>query len=431
MRQQIAILLFALLLLSSCTSAPENKPAAPAENIPQTEEAPPADAAPEAPLQTEPETPAEPELVLDEETKDYVRWSALTGLQDGVPPVWRADAPADVPRPRSGDAAISVEYREWRSASTWFSRVHVSPTHGWSEEIWNGFVVLKGCEATYFHDALAPDWLYLVRPLRRYRGQDNESEHYPLWKLTDYDVGEYGRTLQKIYYLTPDGTQLMQMEADGSGVTCIYAAPSGKLCSLICCENTVWCAEQMDDGSWRIWRLYEPEIGTAETSTLFTVLEQALPTAPTVQVLSNCETAVWWTNPEMTRKREELKEEYWTELWENQTEQEREWFISRYLDAHPDYVDDGGIPPYDETLLPQGSGDVVITWINQRYHIPERYVRYRNTITGYVKTMGNLFATREYFFLDGTTWERPYEPDEEDSFVISPFWLYLPPDDAS
>lgn len=435
MRQQIAILLFALLLLSSCTSAPENKPAAPAENIPQTEEAPPADAAPEAPLQTEPEAPAEPELVLDEETKDYVRWSALTGLQEGKPEVRRYyfSSEPQLPFGKIGEPIINIWFEETRSASTYFSCIrdeNVSRFDTWSEDIWNGFYLFKG-DQHWTADDVIDDHLYIGRQLCRYQGMDNWLKHFPYWELTDYPVGEYGRTLQKIYYLTPDGTQLMQMEADGSDVTCIYAAPDGTLYNLRCGNHVIWCAEQMADETWRVWRMYTPDLNADNAAERLTVLETGIASRPYIQVKSNCETVVSWTNPEMTRKREELKEEYWTELWENQTEQEREWFISRYLDAHPDYVDDGGVPPYDEDMIPQGSMDMIIAWIFERYGVPVEFVRYYNTITGYRKMMTYVPGTRQYYTMDGTPWERPYEMDGDEVTEGSPFWLYLPPDSES
>ena len=442
--RKICIVFLLLMLLSACTpvqEAPANVPDmsitadVPVESAPQEVEAPPADAAPEAPLQTEPETPAEPELVLDEETKDYVRWSALTGLQEGKPEVRRYyfSSEPQLPFGKIGEPIINIWFEETRSASTYFSCIrdeNVSRFDTWSEDIWNGFYLFKGDQYWTAGDVI-DDHLYIGRQLCRYQGMDNWPKHFPYWELTDYPVGEYGRTLQKIYYLTPDGTQLMQMEADGSDVTCIYAAPDGTLYNLRCGNHVIWCAEQMADETWRVWRMYTPNLNADNAAERLTVLETGIASRPYIQVKSNCETVVSWTNPEMTRKREELKEEYWTELWENQTEQEREWFISRYLDAHPDYVDDGGIPPYDEDMIPQGSMDMIIAWIFERYGVPVEFVRYYNTITGYRKMMTYVPGTRQYYTMDGTPWERPYEMDGDEVTEGSPFWLYLPPDDAS
>ena len=442
--RKICIVFLLLMLLSACTpvqEAPANVPDmsitadVPVESAPQEVEAPPADAAPEAPLQTEPETPAEPELVLDEETKDYVRWSALTGLQEGKPEVRRYyfSSEPQLPFGKIGEPIINIWFEETRSASTYFSCIrdeNVSRFDTWSEDIWNGFYLFKGDQYWTAGDVI-DDHLYIGRQLCRYQGMDNWPKHFPYWELTDYPVGEYGRTLQKIYYLTPDGTQLMQMEADGSDVTCIYAAPDGTLYNLRCGNHVIWCAEQMADETWRVWRMYTPNLNADNAAERLTVLETGIASRPYIQVKSNCETVVSWTNPEMTRKREELKEEYWTELWENQTEQERKWFISRYLDAHPDYVDDGGIPPYDEDMIPQGSMDMIIAWIFERYGVPVEFVRYYNTITGYRKMMTYVPGTRQYYTMDGTPWERPYEMDGDEVTEGSPFWLYLPPDDAS
>ena len=442
--RKICIVFLLLMLLSACTpvqEAPANVPDmsitadVPVESAPQEVEAPPADAAPEAPLQTEPETPAEPELVLDEETKDYVRWSALTGLQEGKPEVRRYyfSSEPQLPFGKIGEPIINIWFEETRSASTYFSCIrdeNVSRFDTWSEDIWNGFYLFKG-DQYWTADDVIDDHLYIGRQLCRYQGMDNWLKHFPYWELTDYPVGEYGRTLQKIYYLTPDGTQLMQMEADGSGVTCIYAAPDGTLYNLRCGNHVIWCAEQMADETWRVWRMYTPDLNADNAAERLTVLETGIASRPYIQVKSNCETVVSWTNPEMTRKREELKEEYWTELWENQTEQEREWFISRYLDAHPDYVDDGGIPPYDEDMIPQGSMDMIIAWIFERYGVPVEFVRYYNTITGYRKMMTYVPGTRQYYTMDGTPWERPYEMDGDEVTEGSPFWLYLPPDSES
>ena len=442
--RKICIVFLLLMLLSACTSvqeAPANVPDmsitadVPVKSAPQEVEAPPADAAPEAPLQTEPETPAEPELVLDEETKDYVRWSALTGLQEGKPEVRRYyfSSEPQLPFGKIGEPIINIWFEETRSASTYFSCIrdeNVSRFDTWSEDIWNGFYLFKG-DQHWTADDVIDDHLYIGRQLCRYQGMDNWLKHFPYWELTDYPVGEYGRTLQKIYYLTPDGTQLMQMEADGSDVTCIYAAPDGTLYNLRCGNHVIWCAEQMADETWRVWRMYTPDLNADNAAERLTVLETGIASRPYIQVKSNCETVVSWTNPEMTRKREELKEEYWTELWENQTEQEREWFISRYLDAHPDYVDDGGVPPYDEDMIPQGSMDMIIAWIFERYGVPVEFVRYYNTITGYRKMMTYVPGTRQYYTMDGTPWERPYEMDGDEVTEGSPFWLYLPPDSES
>ena len=442
--RKICIVFLLLMLLSACTpvqEAPANVPDmsitadVPVESAPQEVEAPPADAAPEAPLQTEPETPAEPELVLDEETKDYVRWSALTGLQEGKPEVRRYyfSSEPQLPFGKIGEPIINIWFEETRSASTYFSCIrdeNVSRFDTWSEDIWNGFYLFKG-DQHWTADDVIDDHLYIGRQLCRYQGMDNWLKHFPYWELTDYPVGEYGRTLQKIYYLTPDGTQLMQMEADGSDVTCIYAAPDGTLYNLRCGNHVIWCAEQMADETWRVWRMYTPDLNADNAAERLTVLETGIASRPYIQVKSNCETVVSWTNPEMTRKREELKEEYWTELWENQTEQEREWVISRYLDAHPDYVDDGGVPPYDEDMIPQGSMDMIIAWIFERYGVPVEFVRYYNTITGYRKMMTYVPGTRQYYTMDGTPWERPYEMDGDEVTEGSPFWLYLPPDSES
>ena len=442
--RKICIVFLLLMLLSACTSvqeAPANVPDmsitadVPVKSAPQEVEAPPADAAPEAPLQTEPETPAEPELVLDEETKDYVRWSALTGLQEGKPEGRRDyfSSEPQLPFGKIGEPIINIWFEETRSASTYFSCIrdeNVSRFDTWSEDIWNGFYLFKG-DQHWTADDVIDDHLYIGRQLCRYQGMDNWLKHFPYWELTDYPVGEYGRTLQKIYYLTPDGTQLMQMEADGSDVTCIYAAPDGTLYNLRCGNHVIWCAEQMADETWRVWRMYTPDLNADNAAERLTVLETGIASRPYIQVKSNCETVVSWTNPEMTRKREELKEEYWTELWENQTEQEREWFISRYLDAHPDYVDDGGVPPYDEDMIPQGSMDMIIAWIFERYGVPVEFVRYYNTITGYRKMMTYVPGTRQYYTMDGTPWERPYEMDGDEVTEGSPFWLYLPPDSES
>ena len=442
--RKICIVFLLLMLLSACTSvqeAPANVPDmsitadVPVKSAPQEVEAPPADAAPEAPLQTEPETPAEPELVLDEETKDYVRWSALTGLQEGKPEVRRYyfSSEPQLPFGKIGEPIINIWFEETRSASTYFSCIrdeNVSRFDTWSEDIWNGFYLFKG-DQYWPADDVIDDHLYIGRQLCRYQGMDNWLKHFPYWELTDYPVGEYGRTLQKIYYLTPDGTQLMQMEADGSDVTCIYAAPDGTLYNLRCGNHVIWCAEQMADETWRVWRMYTPDLNADNAAERLTVLETGIASRPYIRVKSNCETVVSWTNPEMTRKREELKEEYWTELWENQTEQEREWFISRYLDAHPDYVDDGGVPPYDENMIPQGSMDMIIAWIFERYGVPVEFVRYYNTITGYRKMMTYVPGTRQYYTMDGTPWERPYEMDGDEVTEGSPFWLYLPPDSES
>ena len=449
MKRWIFVLL-ALLLLPSCTSAQEtplpadepeasmvSEPApAPEASALQESDSTPADAAPEAPLQTEPETPAEPELVLDEETKDYVRWSALTGLQEGKPEVRRYyfSSEPQLPFGKIGEPIINIWFEETRSASTYFSCIrdeNVSRFDTWSEDIWNGFYLFKG-DQYWPADDVIDDHLYIGRQLCRYQGMDKWPKHFPYWELTDYPVGEYGRTLQKIYYLTPDGTQLMQMEADGSDVTCIYAAPEGTLYNLRCGNHVIWCAEQMSDETWRVWRMYTPDLNADNAAERLTVLETGIASRPYIRVKSNCETVVSWTNPEILRLREELKDEYWAEYWQQRVEERgREEMVQWYQRQHPDYQDDGGVPPYDEDMIPQGSMDMIIAWIFERYGVPVEFVRYYNTITGYRKMMTYVSGTRQYYTMDGTPWERPYEMDGDEVTEGSPFWLYLPPDDAS
>ena len=132
----------------------------------------------------------------------------------------------------------------------------------------------------------------------------------------------------------------------------------------------------------------------------------------------------------MTRLREEHKKDYWAEYWTEMDVDRRALQMEFYLKSHPDYVDDGGVPPYDEELLPQGSGDVVQRWVWKHYGIPDLLEHYCNTLTGYHKTMAYSFFGFQYFFLDGTPWDAPEEAYVDAScYDGMEFWRFLPSDD--
>ena len=108
----------------------------------------------------------------------------------------------------------------------------------------------------------------------------------------------------------------------------------------------------------------------------------------------------------------------------------REDAMAAYVEAHPDYVDDGGVPPYDEEQLPGCSGDIVSKWVWTHYGVPDWFEYYCNTLTGYHKTMAYSFYGFQYFFLDGTPWEGQSAAEATgNQWEGLAFWLYLPSDD--
>lgn len=241
-------------------------------------------------------------------------------------------------------------------------------------------------------------------------------------KITYYRPYTYGQTEQWIYCLTDDGKYLRRVDPVDGTVDIVYQ-PEVRLCSVWCRTNLIVFSEEMPDGTFRIFRLYEPD-GTVD------VLDESLQKEPSVGIMSNCEFYISWANPEMVELREEHKEDFWAEYWTDKDDLSREIAMNLYYkEAHPDYVDDGSVPPYDEDLLPLGSYDPVVAWVWEHYAVPERLVRYRNTLTGYHKTMYYTYVGKKYFFLDGTQWVQPYEVSEDEIIDGSPFWLYLPSED--
>ena len=413
MRQQVAILLFALLLLSSCTSAPENKPAAPAENIPQTEEAPPADAAPEAPLQTEPvhpvpgvPIPAEP---IEEDPMDVEE----TPIQHYETPL---DLELEAPETMTHNEYFS-EYRE--ESWDWESGIRKNYILAPGRLIGDtGDVVYEGMPELEAHRL----YLYKTDWLGSHKCRLSSIWALPGYELTDTWDSTYSSTLRRLYCISPDRTSLIQVDPE-HGTSAVFYHTDGTIWNLNAGKNIVVFSEQMTGGTWRIIRLYEPDGSTD-------VLVDNRPTSAGVRIYNNCAFDITCRNPEMTRLREEHKKDYWAEYWTEMDVDRRALQMKFYLKSHPDYVDDGGVPPYDEELLPQGSGDVVQRWVWKHYGIPDLLEHYCNTLTGYHKTMAYSFFGFQYFFLDGTPWDAPEEAYVDAScYDGMEFWRFLPSDD--
>ena len=236
-----------------------------------------------------------------------------------------------------------------------------------------------------------------------------------------------GYTSRRIYCWPPRSNQLLQIDPEHGIVKSVYQS-AGTLRSLVAGTNIVVFSELISDGTWRIIRLYEPDGSTD-------VLVDNLRTSAGVRIYNNCAFDITCRNPEMTRLREEHKGDYWSEYWTSLDEKSRASSMELYKNVNPDYVDDGGVPPYDESLISEDllggcSGDVVEKWVWEHYGVPDEIEYYCDTLTGYHKLMYYSFYGFQYFFPDGTPWEEQRVAYGTGSnFEGLEFWRFLPSDD--
>lgn len=320
--------------------------------------------------------------------------------------------------------AIRAITPETMTHDKYFSEIRNEPHFSGS---WNGYSLYRGSDllnkAWYVDDSIETEELYLYkqRSIDRLRFvrlpigdfMQRESDRYSSMRGYDY-------TRQRIYYLTSDGACLKRMNPADGLTEVLYRSPN-HLCGLLCGKNVVVFSEEMQDGTFRVLRLYEPD-GTID------VLDESLPVEPNVTIANNCEYHLSWANPEMTRLRDKYKVEYWATAWQSEVEAVgHDRAVAWYQSVHPDYVDDGSIPPFDETLLPMCCGVSIEGWIFEQFGVPADVIRYVNTLTEYHRTMYHQGLC--YFFPDGTQWVQPYEVSEDEIIDGSPFWRYLPSDD--
>ena len=249
----------------------------------------------------------------------------------------------------------------------------------------------------------------------------------PGYELTDTWDSTYSSTLRRLYCISPDRTSLIQVDPE-HGTSAVFYHTDGTIWNLNAGKNIVVFSEQMTGGTWRIIRLYEPDGSTD-------VLVDNLPTSAGVRIYNNCAFDITCRNPEMTRLREEHKGDYWSEYWTSLDEKSRASSMELYKNANPDYVDDGGVPPYDESLISEDliggcSGDVVEKWVWEHYGVPDEIEYYCDTLTGYHKLMYYSFYGFQYFFPDGTPWEgQRVAYGTGSNFEGLEFWRFLPSDD--
>lgn len=314
---------------------------------------------------------------------------------------------------------------ETMSREEYFSKIRNegwidSKTDGWTYEFTNGVFLRTGRfiwlpelkdHALYFYRS-GPSGMELTQQLLEIY-EIPGSEHW----------SGYSCTLRRFYAMEEnDETQLLQFNPE-TGASQVAYRSEGKIEDFRTGRNVVVISEQTADGTWRVVRLYEPDGSTD-------VLIDNLTRRPWIDGKSNCEFLIGWWNPEQSRLREAHKLDFWTEYWTGMTAEIREDAMASYVEAHPDYVDDGGVPPYDEELLPGCSGDIVSMWVWTHYGVPDWFEYYCNTLTGYHKTMAYSFYGFQYFFLDGTPWEGQSAAESTgNQWEGLAFWLYLPSDD--
>ena len=277
------------------------------------------------------------------------------------------------------------------------------------------------------------DALYLYTATSTHKGKLQG-----VWKLADnvekrlglygHAEAEFGRTNSSVFYIPADGKSLMRVNLREKTSEQVFQTEHSLL-SISCGANIVFFLEKLAENNYTFYRLYEPEMK------LEAVISNicAMPTSffdngrATHGIFISCKT------PEMLQLREEHKEDYWTEMWTSFSEEMRATQMVSYRVKHPDYVDNGGVPPYDETCLPGASCDVVEAWVWEHYGVPDLADYYCDTLTGYHKLMYYSTCTRQYYFPDGTPWDAPQEAYDEAPESGGPnsmeFWRFLPSDD--
>lgn len=402
-------ILFALvlLMLSGCTGAAE-------ETVPtDVSEAPAA----EAPVETEPvhpvpgvPIPAEP---IEEDPVDVEE----TPIQHYETPL---DLELEAPETMTHDEYFS-EY--WEESWDWESGIRKNYILAPGRLIGDtGDVVYEGMPELEAHRL----YLYKTDWLGSHKCRLSSIWALPGYELTDTWDSTYSSTLRRLYCISQDRTSLIQVDPE-HGTSAVFYHTDGTIWNLNAGKNIVVFSEQMTDGTWRIIRLYEPDGSTD-------VLVDNLRTSAGVRIYNNCAFDITYRNPEMTRLREEHKGDYWSEYWTSLDEKSRASSMELYKNANPDYVDDGGVPPYDESLISEDliggcSGDVVEKWVWEHYGVPDEIEYYCDTLTGYHKLMYYSFYGFQYFFPDGTPWEeQSVAYGTGSNFEGLEFWRFLPSD---
>ena len=217
-------------------------------------------------------------------------------------------------------------------------------------------------------------------------------------------------TLRKSYFFSADEKSLIQLDPITAEAVAIYTAevtlkqPEHGW-KLGC--NIVVFTEQDANGNWRVLRLYEPD-GTID------VIEESIPTEPSLNIISNCEFLTMWENPAYTKAAETYGESIWNKL--------------NITKPYPTTEEEKWLPGNEHFFH-----DVLPLEIYKTYGIFDRYVRYRNTLTGKTVTLGSTqyncrFST--YILPDGTEWRLSAERREyeDGNYNMVRFWLYLPAD---
>ena len=208
------------------------------------------------------------------------------------------------------------------------------------------------------------------------------------------------------YEVSENRTELLEIHSEDDSKSVIYQT-AGRLDSLYCGRGIIIFTEQSADGTWRVLRLYRPD-GTVD------VLEEGLSEILRMDILNNCEFITTWENPAYTEAAAAYSESLWNQLNTTMpypTTEEEKWLPGNEHFFH----------------------DVLPLEIYKTYGIFDRYVRYRNTLTGKTVTLGcTRYSSRFYTYIlpDGTEWilSRERREYEDDNYNMVRFWLYLPAD---
>ena len=401
------IILLMLLLLSACAPAQDVQPIepqAPAVSEPTLEVSEPqeSDSTSADVEQNEAEKPSEPENIVIQ--------TDLSTLPE-----------------------LDLIEPETRSAEEYFTQVAIEKKLSLDRKNFHLGLGSTLNELPYSNmPACDDDALYLYTATSTHKGKLQG-----VWKLADnvemtlvrsgysseYTDAEFGRTNSSVFYISADGKSLMRVNLREKTSEQVFQTEYSLL-SISCGANIVFFLEKLAEDNYTLYRLYEPEMK----------LEAVVPDIPAFPTKfsrngrTTHEIYIGWKTPAMAQLREEHKEDYWTELWTSFSEEARASWIVSYRAKHPDYVDDGGVPPYDETCLPGASTDVVEQWVWEHYGVPDRAEYYCDTLTGYHKLMYSFYGS-QYYFPVGTPWNPPEEGyDNDDGPIGLEFWRFLPSD---
>lgn len=400
-RNTIIIALVMLFFLSACSprqAIPSEEPQTPAVIDPIQES--------EEPVQSEPEKPAEPESIAIQ--------ADLSTLPE-----------------------LDLIEPETRTAEEYFTQVAIEKKLSLDRKNFHLGLGSTLNELPYSNmPACDNDALYLYTATSTHKGKLQG-----VWKLADnvemtlvrfgysreYTDAEFGRTNSSVFYISADGKSLMRVNLREKTSEQVFQTEHSLL-SISCGANIVFFLEKLAEDNYTLYRLYEPEMKLE--AVIFNIC--AMPTSffdngrATHGIFISCKT------PEMLQLREEHKEDYWTEMWTSFSEEMRATQMVSYRVKHPDYVDNGDVPPYDETCLPGASCDVVEAWVWEHYGVPDLADYYCDTLTGYHKLMYYSSYCLQYYFPDGTHWDAPQEAYDEAPENGGPnsmeFWRFLPSD---